>query len=263
MGLTISHRSGLENGSLDVAGQITYDDVGSYMDNTRYLDLSSSRRVEHADLAFARGRYWMEPIRPSVHLTGCDLVYLNDEHVSGCYKPSLFVGLLTEGEHTGYVGSRSIATSRIGVPTLIGVGREVEMRSGQRAGQVCRMSGFHVGADFLEMLAQDEFPGSGGLARLLGDGFFMREVDDNVALTILLTQLADNPFTGAMAQIFAESRILSALVELRGVVAQQPDRGVPHLSHRHRDHAEHARLLLDARLTLLMPVNHEADSPSA
>ena len=83
-------------------------------------------------VSFARGSYWIEPIRPSVHLTGCDLEYLDDERVVGSYRPSLFVGILLAGEHTGFVDGHSIATTRVGVPTLLGVSDQVDIRSAQR-----------------------------------------------------------------------------------------------------------------------------------
>lgn len=234
--------------ALHASGQITYEDVAVYMDSTRYLDLSGASQPARPTLPFARGSYWMEPVRPDVHVTGCDLEYLNEERVVGCYRPSLFVGMLTAGEHTGFVGGRSIASQRVGVPTLLGVGREVEITSGQRRGQICRMSGFHIGADFLRGLAENGSAGSAGLAHVLDSGFAFHELEHSIALRILLGQLADNPYSGALAQIYAESRILSALVELAGLLLQTSDSTIPVLSRSHRDHAEQARLLLDSRL---------------
>lgn len=248
MAITIAGQPAISDGALHASGQITYEDVAAYMDSTRYLDLSGTSRQARPTLPFARGSYWMEPVRPDIHVTGCDLEYLNEERVVGCYRPSLFVGMLTAGEHTGFVGGRSIASQRIGVPTLLGVGREVEITSGQRRGQICRMSGFHIGADFLRSLAEDGPVGSAGLSRLLDDGFAFHEIEHSVTLRILLTQLADNPYSGALGQIYAESRILSALVELAGLLHHAGDCAVPTLSRSHRDHAEQARLLLDSRL---------------
>lgn len=72
-------------------------------------------------VSFARGGYWIEPIRPSVHLTGCDFEYLGAERVAGSYRPSLFVGILLAGEHTGFVDGHSIATTRVGVPMSLKV----------------------------------------------------------------------------------------------------------------------------------------------
>lgn len=248
MAFTINGQSAAGAGVLQASDQITYDDVAAYMDSTRYLDLSGTSGQAQPTLPFARGSYWMEPVRPDVHVTGCDLEYLNEDRVAGCYRPSLFVGMLSAGEHTGFVGGRSIASQRIGVPTLLGVGSEVEITSNQRRGQICRMSGFHIGADFLRGLADDGSAGCTGLARLLDEGFAFHEIEHSVTLRILLGQLAGNPYSGTLAQIYAESRILSALVELAGLLHDAEDSSILALSRPHRDHAEQARLLLDARL---------------
>ncbi len=248
MTFTTTGQSAASDGALHASGQITYDDVAAYMDSTRYLDLSGTSRQVRPTLPFARGSYWMEQVRPDVHVTGCDLEYLNEERVVGCYRPSLFVGMLSAGEHTGFVGGRSIASQRVGVPTLLGVGREVEITSGQRRGQICRMNGFHIGADFLRGLAENGSAGGAGLASVLDGGFAFHELEHSVALRVLLGQLADNPYSGALGQIYAESRILSALVELAALLHDANDSAIPALSRTHRDRAEQARLLLDARL---------------
>jgi AraC-like DNA-binding protein len=248
MTFTTTGQSAANDGALHASGQITYDDVAAYMDSTRYLDLSGTSRQVRPTLPFARGSYWMEQVRPDVHVTGCDLEYLNEERVVGCYRPSLFVGMLSAGEHTGFVGGRSIASQRVGVPTLLGVGREVEITSGQRRGQICRMNGFHIGADFLRGLAENGPAGGAGLASVLDGGFAFHELEHSVALRVLLGQLADNPYSGALGQIYAESRILSALVELAALLHDANDSAIPALSRTHRDRAEQARLLLDARL---------------
>lgn len=238
-----------ERHRLLVSGEISYEDVETYLDRTVYLSIAAPRQFIREKSAFARGSYWVEPVRPSIHLTGCDLEYLNDEKVVGSYMPSLFVGVLLEGEHTGFVEGRSIATSRVGVPTLLGVGDDVEIASGQHAGQICRMSGFHVGVDFLRSFGEEaQLPGCDALAGLFAGGFLWQEVETSAVLRILLMQLADNPYQGALARLYSESRVLSALVEVGDLFREQRGGVIPQLSRSHRDHAEHARVLLDSRL---------------
>lgn len=237
-----------EDHRLHVSGEISYRDVESYLDGTVYLSIAAPRQVLQTGVSFARGSYWIEPIRPSVHLTGCDLEYLDDERVVGSYRPSLFVGILLAGEHTGFVDGHSIATSRIGVPTLLGVSDQVDIRSAQRPGQTCRMSGFHVGAEFLRELGEEAgLPGCETMLDSFADGFLWQEVEARTALRAHLLQLAENPYQGRLAQLYSESRVLSALVEVAGIFKEQR-RGMPQLSRSHREHAEHARMILDNQL---------------
>lgn len=77
-----------EDHRLHVSGEISYRDVEAYLDGTVYLSIAAPRQVLQTGVSFARGSYWIEPIRPSVHLTGCDLEYLDDERVVGSYRPS-------------------------------------------------------------------------------------------------------------------------------------------------------------------------------
>lgn len=235
-------------GAFQIAGSISYDEIAARLGRGHYFDFSGFPRQSWSTLPFARGRYWLEPVRPDIHLTGCDFEYLGEERIVGRWRPSLFVGVLTGGEHSGFIGGRPVAGQRIGIPTLFGVGDEVEITSGQRRGQTCRMTGFHVGAAFLRGLAEESGCHGRGLAHLLADGLSFREIEHSATLRILLSQLADNPYHGALGRLYAESRILSALVELEQVLCDAQGGSIPDLSRSHRDHAEQARLLLDAQL---------------
>lgn len=118
-------------------------------------------------VSFARGSYWIEPIRPSVHLTGCDFEYLGAERVAGSSLPSLFVGILLAGEHTGFVDGHSIATTRVGVPMLLGVSEQVNIRSAQRLSRSMLFKKYSNYNMLYEWLFKDSagLPRSGWLCR--------------------------------------------------------------------------------------------------
>ncbi len=248
MSLTIARRSSQDTVSLQTSGQLTVEQLAAYLNATPYLDLDSRHHAEPEGTALARGRFWCDPVRNAMHVTGCALEYLGDAQISGHYEPSLFVGMLTAGEHVGQIGTRLVSISQPGVPFVIGIGHSVEMRSIQRRGQICQMHGFQLGLEFIETLAQENGRAGSGLLALPADTVSMREIDGNIALKLLLAQLADNPFSGALARIYAESRILCALVELGAELSDSDGAGIPRLTRNRRDYAEHARLLLDARL---------------
>ena len=195
--------------------------------------------------SFAYGRFWFDAVRPAVFATGCKFRYLSDIPVSGVYRASLFVGMLTAGSHAADVEGRSIATDRIGVPTLIALGEPMRFTTHYRTGQTCDMSGFFIEAE--------------GLAALLDDlqliafracrcGLHFLQFERAERLRTALLDLAASPYTGALARLHAEARILAALFEIAAQFEDAAASECPALSALRREQAERAQAMLEGAL---------------
>lgn len=195
--------------------------------------------------AFAYGQFWFNAIRPSVFASGCRFRYLNDIPVSGVYNASMFVGILTAGSHAADVEGRSIATDRIGVPTLVALGEPMRFTTHYRAGMTCDMSGFFVEAAGLEPLLDDlqvtAFPGC-------RCGLQFRQFERAERLRATLLDLAANPYTGRLARLYAEARILAALFEIALHLEGATAADCPILSALRREQAERAQAMLETAL---------------
>jgi AraC-like DNA-binding protein len=197
---------------------------------------------EHA--SFAYGQFWFDAVRPSVFTSGCRFRYLHDIPVSGIYQASIFVGMLTAGRHAANVEGRSIATDRIGVPTLIALGEPMRFTTHFRAGQTCDMSGFFIEADGLAPLLDDLQLAPLPCCRC---GLQFRQFERAERLRTALLDLAVNPYTGALGRLYAEARILAAVFEIAtGLDGAQS--ACPTLSRLRREQAERAQAMLESAL---------------
>ncbi|EKF17549.1 AraC family transcriptional regulator [Nitratireductor pacificus pht-3B] len=138
--------------------------------------------------------------------------------------------------------------NRIGVPTFFAAGDQIEASSIQSAGQVCKMTGFHVGADLIAQLAEEaKLPGYDRIVEAFRTGFIWQELDDRPMLRAHLMQMADNPYNGILGRLYAESHALAALVEIASISRQERS-PFPSLTRTHRERVEHATALLNEGL---------------
>lgn len=225
-----------------ISGAISYEDLATCFETVAMPH--DNQRVEHAP-PFAKGSYWIEQVRPELHLTGCDLTYLDDAKVVSAQSPGLFVGMLLDGSHTAFLDGKPVVANRKWVPTIFAAGADVETSSVQLPGQVCRMTGIHIDGDLIRQLAEEaDLPGCDPMIRAFHSGFIWQELDGRPELKAALTQLADNPYHGTLGRLYAESRMLAAVLEVASTFRENRH-AAPRLTRTNRDRADHAMTIID------------------
>lgn len=196
---------------------------------------------------FARGRFRVRTLRPQVQCVDCDLQIVSGMRVRSAYHPFICLAMLLKGTWSSQAEKHPIPVPTVMVPSFFTTSEPIDFTTEQTAGQIGRMVGICIGPGFFDGFEADDNDRSvGAIKRLVAPGFTYRTFVNCDALKLTLKRLYDNPYRGAMAALYAESLVLSAVVELASHTSDH--RPALSGSRSDRDRAHDARCIIDRDL---------------
>ena len=195
------------------------------------------------------GTLMAEEVQPGLLLSGYDLVYTADGEVAGQIEPSIFCGLLLDGESQSMriIGQAPLVTQPQRV-AITGYGDPSLCTRPWRAGQRSRAFGITLKPEFFDRFAAS-FDGDGldALRRFLAPGLHRYELPRSRMTVDLAEQTLNEPYGGALRTLHRESQALRFMLEVAAML-QEEQQLVQRLGRRQYDRVRDAREILDGAL---------------
>lgn len=209
-----------------------------------------------ADEVFARGRYRSQTVRPFVQYIDCDIELISPRHIKGEHPPVLCVGLLLKGAWQSIINGKPVSMPNVGIPAMMAAGEPFETVTKQRVGQRCRMAAVNVSAEFFTSQCDEDDALFRKLNAFLRPGCIHYEFPNCEVVKSILHKLYNNPYQGTIGRLYAESLVLSLIVELAVHINGGHDHGA--LLSSHLNQANQAREILDRNLAAAPSINELA-----
>lgn len=142
-----------------------------------------------------------------------DLKFLQDGIYSRDQDAGLCLLYTTSGQWNERIDGQDLDFSLLHCPTILGLGRPVEMTTSERKGDHVKLSALYINKDFFETNCRDqEDEGLLALSDWMQSGICLERLMDCPRLGQILQQLANNPYHGKMASIYREHHLLDVLL---------------------------------------------------
>ena len=201
------------------------------------------------DTPVASGITLEQEVQPGLHATAHDLTWLVDGDFESSTGRMFHCDILVAGECCPlHVRGHPPVSYHLNRAVVTGFGEPMSCSRPWRAGTRSRGVGFVMAPDFLDRFGEAvEDDGLSILHDFLRPGFRAVELPASTSLSRFAGRVLDNPYTGRMAELFAETNTLSFLLETTKLL-QEEERLVRQIGRWHYQRVCEAREILDASL---------------